>query len=210
MTYSKNLSGKIAASDPEGGLYFSVNTEGDYGSLSIDSNSGSWKYTPEKYQIDKLGNENVYDTVGVQVNDGTHSEIVEWKIKIEGENDAPVIETYDIPLVGYVDFDISAYDVNADESIYAVTNDLSGYVYAYDPESYDDWTWSIEYHDISYNGGYQQFGDCGHHFLWKWRHMQVVVIISTAILMYLMVILFPNLLKCALTTVRIMALLLGK
>merc|ERR1711871_1424451 len=84
-----------------------------------------------------------------------------WKIKIEGENDAPTIETYDNILVGYVDFDLSAYSSDAEESIYADTEGLDGYVYAYDPESYDDWTWAIEYHDVSSDGGYHQFGDYG-------------------------------------------------
>ena len=42
---SKNLSGKINASDPEGHpLTFSVVDSGSYGELTVDSKTGSWKY----------------------------------------------------------------------------------------------------------------------------------------------------------------------
>ena len=61
-------------------------------------------------------------------------------------------------MFGYVDFDLSAYSSDAEESVYADVEGLDGYLYAYDPESYDDWTWAIEYHDIDSDRGYQQFG----------------------------------------------------
>ena len=69
--YGKNLSGKIAASDPEGStLTFENWSDPSYGDFSIDWNTGVWVYTP---RINGLGNEVVYDKLTVEVSDGLHS-----------------------------------------------------------------------------------------------------------------------------------------
>ena len=126
--YGKNLSGKIAASDPEGStLTFAKWSDPSYGDFSIDWNTGVWVYTP---RINGLGNEVVYDKLTVEVSDGLHSESVEWDIKLDGENDAPEIveghgqEQLSADWGGSVIFDINAYDYYAEIDIYSSSSNL--------------------------------------------------------------------------------------